>query len=82
MLEGVLVERDGSLAVRREDGFTALVDWSVSNHRVEARDDALVVVDWIGLVAAREGDRVALGGGERDGAWYTCGGFEVDRATN
>ena len=80
LLEGVLVERDGSLAVERDDGFVGPVRWSASNHRVEERDGALVVVDWIGFVTAREGDTVHLGGGEADGAWQQCGTFEVESA--
>jgi hypothetical protein len=77
LLEGVLVERDGTLVVQHEDGFVAPVRWSASNHRVEERDGALAVVDWIGFVTAREGDTVHLGGGEFEGAWHTCGMFEV-----
>jgi hypothetical protein len=34
--------------------------------------------DWIGLVTAREGDMVRMGGGESDGVWETCGMFEVE----
>jgi len=81
LLAGVLVERDGTLAVEREDGFVGPVRWSASNHRVEDRDGGLVVVDWMGFVTAREGDTVHLGGGEADGAFQQCGRFEVDPAS-
>jgi hypothetical protein len=77
LLEGVLAEQAGTLAVQHEDGFIAPVRWSASHHRVEERDGELAVVDWIGFVTAREGDMVRLGGGERDGLWQICGMFEA-----
>jgi hypothetical protein len=80
LLEGVLMGRDGTLVVEHADGFVAPVRWSASNHRVEERDGTLVVVDWLGIVKAREGDTVRLGGGETDGEFQQCGMFEVDPA--
>ena len=79
LMEGVLTERNGDLAVAHEDGFVAPVDWSASNHSVQERTDGgeLVVVDWLGLVKAREGDFVSLGGSNGEGGWNICGGFEV-----
>jgi hypothetical protein len=80
LLEGVLVEQDGDLVVRRDDGVVEPVRWSASQNRVQDNGGALVVVDWLGWVKAREGDFVRLGGGEVGGRWNVCGMFEVGRA--
>jgi hypothetical protein len=80
-MEGVLTERNGDLVVANEDGFVEPVNWSASHHRVRDDGGDLVVVDWLGLVKAREGDFVRLGGGEKEsGIWNICGMFEVDEA--
>ena len=79
LLEGVLTERDGDLVVVHEDGFVEPVNWSASGHRIRDDGNELVVVDWLGIVKAREGDFVGLGGGETEevGTWNICGMFEV-----
>jgi hypothetical protein len=62
LLQGVLTERDGDLVVAHEDGFLAPVNWPASHYRVQDEDGELVVVDWLGIVKARQGDFVSLGG--------------------
>jgi hypothetical protein len=81
-LEGVLTERNGDLVVVHEEGFVEPVNWSASGHRVRDNDGERVVVDWLGIVKAREGDFVRLGGGETEqvGVWNICGMFEVREA--
>ena len=79
LLEGVLTERNGDLVVAHEDGFVEPVNWSGSHHSVRDDGGELVVVDWLGIVKAREGDFVRLGGGEteQEGVWNICGMFEI-----
>jgi hypothetical protein len=79
LLEGVLTERNGDLVVVHEEGIVEPVNWSASGHRVRDNDGERVVVDWLGIVKAREGDFVRLGGGETGevGVWSICGTFEV-----
>ena len=79
LMEGVLTERNGDLVVAHEDGFVEPVNWSASHHSVRDDGGELVVVDWLGIVKAREGDFVSLGGGETEevGVWNICGRFEV-----
>jgi hypothetical protein len=83
LLEGILTERNGDLVVAHEDGFVEPVDWSASHHSVRDDGGELVVVDWLGIVKAREGDFVRLGGGETEevGVWNICGMFEVGKET-
>jgi len=78
LLEGVLTRRGDDLVVAHHDGFLERVDWAHSHHRVVERDGTLVVVDWLGIVRAREGEFVRMGGGEIEaGVWRICGLFEV-----
>jgi len=78
LLEGVLERRGDELVVAHNDGFLERVDWGRSHHRVQEQDGALVVVDWLGVVRAREGDFVRMGGGEVEtGVWRICGSFEA-----
>lgn len=78
LLQGVLIERDGELVVAHVDGDLVTVDWSASGHSVRDDDDELVVTDWLGIVKAREGDFVSLGGsGGGEAGWLICGMFEV-----
>ncbi|HEU0236780.1 MAG TPA: hypothetical protein VFR14_10110 [Candidatus Limnocylindrales bacterium] len=78
LLEGVLTRHGDELVVAQNDGSFDRVDWAHSHHRVVERDGTLVVVDWLGVVQAREGDFVRLGGGEaQTGVWGICGLFEV-----
>ena len=81
LLQGVLTERDGDLAVAHEDGFFETVNWSASGHEVQDHSGELVIVDWLGIVKAREGDFVSLGGsGGGEAGWMICGMFEVGEA--
>ena len=77
LLEGVLTRRGDELVVVHLE-FVERVDWAHSHHRVVERDGTLVVVDWLGVVKAREGEYVRMGGGEvATGVWGICGLFEV-----
>ena len=79
LLEGVLERRgDDLVVIMRDVGIVEPVDWGHSHHGVRERDGELVVVDWLGIIRAREGDFVHLGGGEVEtGTWGICGSFEV-----
>ena len=80
LLEGTLTERGGELIVRYEN-VMQVVDWPVSGHRVYNDDGQLVVKNWLGMIVARAGDEVLLGGGESEpGVWSICGQFEVIQA--
>lgn len=82
LLEGTLTRQDGDLVVSG-NGYSERVDWAASHHQVRDDGGTLVVVDWLGLVKAREGDFVRLGGGVgADGDWGVCGMFEVGRPPN
>ena len=82
LLEGTLTRQDGDLVVSG-NGYSERVDWAASHHRVRDDGGTLVVVDWLGIVKAREGDFVRLGGGESaPGVWGLCGMFEVGRPPN
>ncbi len=78
LLTGVLVEQDAELVVISEPGGRPerlLWPW---DYRVRREGARLVVVDLFGVVRARAGDRVRIGGGEvEDGTWLACGGIEV-----
>ncbi len=79
LLVGVLTEQEGELVVIPEGGGSATrVNWP-SGHTVRRDGDTLVVTDLVGMVIAREGDSVRLGGGEttRSGTWDVCGLLEV-----
>jgi len=77
LLEGVLTRRGDELVVEHSE-FTERIDWAQSHHRVRDDGGTLVVVDWLGIVRAREGEFVRLGGGEVEtGVWGVCGLFEV-----
>ena len=79
LLPGVLVAIDGDLAMREDaGGFMRQVRWPFG-YRVEARGAQLVLLDPFGGMPAREGDHVALPGGETesDGPWGVCGEIEV-----
>ena len=86
LLEGVLVnDGSGGLAVQIDDGATIPVRWP-DWHGVSV-DDAtgrLVVTGPFGAVAAREGDRVALGGGEDPNGpgFKVCGQIGVKAASS
>jgi len=79
LIEGTLVadERWG-MALAGTDGLRRKVLWP---HGYTARREAggLVLYDAGGSVVAREGDVVAIGGGETgsDGPWLACGGISV-----
>lgn len=82
LLEGTLTRQDGDLVVSGNE-YSERVDWAASHHHVRDDGGTLVVVDWLGLVKAREGDFVRLGGGLRaTGVWGVCGMFEVGRPPN
>ncbi len=83
LIEGVLVEADGELAIQVSDGDVRKVNW-FDGISVAREGDVLVLKDWFGLRAlATEGDRVGVGGGEegrpgRDPTrWYACGSMAV-----
>ena len=79
LLEGVLAAEAGDLVVVPPDGVAQRVDWAVSGHRVRDAGGTLVVVDRFGLIAARQGDFVRLGGGESArNRWHVCGLFEAE----
>jgi hypothetical protein len=78
LLQGVLTEREGDLVVAHVDGDLVPVNWSASGHTVRDDGDELVVLDWLGIVQAREEDFVSLGGsGGGEAGWLICGMFEV-----
>lgn len=76
LLSGVLVERDGTLAVQSANGDVTAVDWS--NYSLRRDGGELVVAEWF-HVLAREGDTVDLGGGaDREaGPFKVCGQVAV-----
>ena len=77
LLSGVLVERDGALAVQAPNGDVTAVDWS--NYWVRRDDGELVVAEWFNVLA-RQGDTVNLGGGVVGGGdepFMVCGQVEV-----
>jgi hypothetical protein len=82
LLEGVLVaDGQGGLAVQTDGGpptFVVWPDWH--GVRLDARTGALVVTGPLGMVVAREGDHVRLGGGENpEGRGFkACGGVALD----
>jgi hypothetical protein len=80
LLTGTLA-RDATELVVRSDldpGATAQVKWAFPNH-VDDLDGVLVVRDLFGSIRAREGDHVAIGGGETEGRFGQCGPFAVER---
>jgi hypothetical protein len=79
LIEGMLVrDAPSGLALRDPQGLLRQVVWS---NGYSAHNDAgrLVLLDASGVVVAREGDRVSIGGGEIDsnGTWLACGGTTV-----
>ena len=78
LLEGELVANDEfGFAVTHADGFATPVTWPDG---YVARDAARrELLDGSGRVVAREGDQVALGGGETGigPGFVVCGDFEV-----
>lgn len=75
-IEGTLVRQSRSiLGLRNDQDLVLQVIWP---YGYSARDDGgrLAVLDATGTVVAREGDRVAIGGGEiQAGTWLGCGGM-------
>jgi hypothetical protein len=75
-IEGTLVrERRSIVGLRIDQDLVLQVIWP---YGYSARDDGgrLAVLDSTGTVVAREGDRVAIGGGEiESGTWLGCGGI-------
>jgi hypothetical protein len=79
LAEGVLVREGGALVLGDQDGNTQTVVWP-SGYGVREDDGILLLVDWIGNVKAREGDRVRAGGGVgTDGLFHACGEVTVAR---
>jgi hypothetical protein len=80
LLEGVLVASgESELAIQRADGLRSSVQWP-GGHSVRADGDELVLTNPIGIVVAREGDYVRMGGGEApdgSGAFRACGPIAV-----
>lgn len=82
LLEGELVADDEfGFVVAHADGFTSPVTWP---HGYVAREaDRRELLDSSGRVVAREGDHVALGGGESAAigpGFVVCGDFRVTPA--
>jgi hypothetical protein len=79
LLTGVLTQQADELVVIPDGGGPAeRLIWP-SGHGIRADDDTLVVTDLFGIVRARAGDSVRLGGGERDSeTWVVCGQFEAE----
>ena len=77
--EGTLVRHPESGAgLRDHEGVIWRVIWPTD---YGARQDGgrLAVVDGAGVVIAREGDLVELGGAEEGDAWLACGGMRIVR---
>ena len=74
--EGTLVREPRSgVGLRVDPDLVYQVIWP---YGYSARDDdgRLALLDATGKVVAHEGDRVAIGGGEREpGTWIGCGGI-------
>jgi len=81
LLEGTLIEDgNGGLAVQPETGPPIAVVWPDGHHvSVDAGTGRLVVIGPLGMVVAREGDHIRLGGGEDpEGPGFKgCGGVSV-----
>jgi len=75
LLSGELVAQGEELAIREDPGgLVRPVRWS-AGYRVHTEGGRLVLTDPFRAIKAREGDNVALGGGETlDGAWGVCDG--------
>jgi hypothetical protein len=75
LLSGELVAQGDELAIREDPGgLVRPVRWS-AGYGVHPEGGRLVLTDPFGTIKAREGDSVALGGGETlDGAWGVCDG--------
>ncbi len=75
-IEGMVVrERRSIVGLRNDQDLILQVIWP---YGYSARDDGgrLSVLDSTGTVVAREGDRIAIGGGEIEpGTWLGCGGI-------
>jgi hypothetical protein len=79
LLEGVLVAGgDGGLAVRAADGTVVEVRWP-DGVGVGRDGNQLVLRNPLGLVVAREGEYVSMGGGQtgNDGEFGACGPIAV-----
>lgn len=78
LIEGVLVaDAESGVALRDTEGLIEIVIWP---HGYSGRvGDPVAVVDADGIVVARVGDRVRIGGGEigPDRSWMACGGITV-----
>jgi hypothetical protein len=73
----VLVREGDALVLQGTNGDTVVVDWP-SGYGVRNDGGALVLVERLGGVKAREGDKVQFGGGTRDdGSVYGCGDVVV-----
>jgi hypothetical protein len=77
LAEGVLVREGDTLVLQGTNGDTMGVHWP-SGYGVRDDGGTLVLVDWLGGVKAREGDRIQVGGGARDdGSVDACGDVVV-----
>lgn len=78
LLEGTLVRQADELVVAPDwGGPLERIDWPFG-YSLREDDGVLVVTQQFGGFAAREGDRVRLGGGERaTGTWGVCGLAEL-----
>jgi hypothetical protein len=81
LLSGELVARGDELAVDVGEDEARRVKWPLG-YAVRKDGKTLVLTNIFGAVEAREGDAVALGGGETgDGTFAVCGQLDVHRAT-
>jgi hypothetical protein len=73
LADGVLVREGDALVLQGTNGDTEVVHWP-SGYRVRDDGGTLVLVDWLGGVKAREGDRIQVGGGVgTDEVFRGCG---------
>jgi hypothetical protein len=73
LMEGTLVEvAPGQLGL-----LGTRIYWEPAYFRVVDDGGVLAVADRDGVILAREGDIVQIGGGQIDGRWYACGSLVV-----
>jgi hypothetical protein len=82
LLQGTLVSNAAfGVALQDAEGHVHKIVWPFG-YSARATSAGVVVLNDRGLVVAREGDRVGLGGGEigNDGTWLACSGIQPTRS--